>query len=149
MSLRQQIVDAINTRVATIKTANLYQTDIGDKPREWHVTSLDTSQTDTVIIRDIDDVKRSDPNGENSSRHTWALRVIIDAVLTPADGNPAKARLAIADIKKAIKVDPTWGGLAKRTEEVKDSLMVEKEGTRVGGAQVHVDIITSRKPFEG
>ncbi len=148
MSKRQTIVDAILTRSATMIVANGYQTNIGAKTREWHVTSLDNAQLDTLIIRDLDDVKRRDPNGENSSKHTWALRVLFDAVLTPADGNPAKARKAIADIKKMIAVDPTWGGLAKRTEEVKDSLMIEKEGTRVGGAQVAVDIITSRKHFE-
>lgn len=144
---RQLIVDAMNTRFATITVENGYQTNIGLKRREWHVTSLDTAQMDTIILRDMDDVRRTDPQGHNSGAHNWALRVVIDAILLPADSNPAKARKAIADIKKAIAVDPSWGGLARRTEEVRDSVMVEKEGTRVGGAQVHIDIITSRKPF--
>ncbi len=146
MSLRQQIVDAVKTRFALITIANLYETNIGNKLREWHVTSLDTAQLDTLVIRDtIDAVQPDDPN---SGKRTWALTIVADAIFSPADDNPTKARKAIADIKKAIAVDHRWGRLARRTDEVNDQLMIEKEGTRVGGAQVIFKIITSRKPFE-
>lgn len=146
MSLRQQLIDAVKTRFALITIAGGYQTNIGSKLREWHVTSLDTDQLDTLIIRDtIDAVLPDDPN---SGKRTWNLTIIADAIFTAADDNPAKARKAIADIKKAILVDQRWGGLARRTDEVSDQLMIEKEGTRVGGAQVIFKIVTSRKPFE-
>jgi hypothetical protein len=151
MSTRQQIVDAQIARFTTgataITTANGYATNIGSKGKEWQTTPLDEAQMDAILVRDTIDRERNDPNGQNSSRHTWELEMIVDAVLVETGQNAVQARRAIADIKKAVAVDPTWGGLARRTEEVSDQVMATKDGTRVGGAQVIYKIITSRKPW--
>lgn len=151
-SNRQSIVDAIIARFTTgataITVANGYQTNIGAKGKEWQTTPLDASQLDAILVRDQIDKERPDANGQNSSRHTWELEIIIDAVLSETGQNAAQGRKALADIKRAIAVDPTWGGLAKRSEEVSDQLMTDKEGSRVAGAQLIFKVITSRRPWE-
>ena len=149
---RQDLVDAVNARFTTGATAitasNGYRTNIGAKGKEWQTTPLDAAQMDAILVRDQINRRRPDPNGENSSKHTWALLMIVDAVLSETGQNAVQARKAIADIKQAVAVDPTWGGLARRSEEVSDQIMTDKEGTRVAGAQVVFNIITSRKPWD-
>ncbi len=145
---RQTLVDRILARFAGITTAGGYQTNIGAKKKEWQTTPLDESESPAILVRDPVDVVRPDPNGPNSSKHTWAQQIIADAVLPESDQNAVEARKAISDIKKAVAVDQTWGGLAKRSEEVSDKLMLDKTGARVAGVQVIFNVITSRRPWE-
>lgn len=141
-------MDAVDTRFGNITTANGYLTNIGGKYKQWFVTAPDDSQMDMITVRDTIDTQLSDPQGPNSGKHRWALTIVADAIFNPSDTGPVKARQAIADIKKAIAVDQRWGGLATRTQEVSDQIMIQKEGTRVAGAQVIFKIITSRQHFE-
>jgi len=147
MSKRQGIVTAANTRFAGIRTANGYQTNIGAIEREWQTTPLGENERTAVMVSDPVDTKLPDPIGPNSSRCLWALTLVIDAQLEESAQNAVEGRKAIDDIKKAIAVDDTWGGLAKRTEEVVDRLLKDKPGTRITGVQVIVRVITSRAKF--
>lgn len=148
---RQTLVDRILLRFADIKTANGYLTNLGNTTvKEWQTTPLDESEVATgkLIVRDPIDTVQPDPNGANSSRRTWAQQIIVDAVLQESDQNAVMARKAISDIKKAVGVDQTWGGLARRSDEVTDRVMLDKTSARVGGVQVIFNVITSRKPWE-
>lgn len=145
-SPRKDLMAAVATRFAAITVANGYQTNIGSKFKRWYVTSLDPAQLDALIVNDGLFTRNSDD--PNSGRHTWELTIFANIVLGPGDANPELATKAIEDVYKAIGVDPRWSGLARRTDEVSDEIKVDKEGTRVGGAQVIFKIITSRKPFE-
>jgi hypothetical protein len=153
MSVRQQIVNAVTARFAGITITNgvaigvPYETDIGAHQTEWHVTSFDPSQLDAVDVWDTIDTQLPDAEGKSSGLKPWALTIIANVVLAPAATNAAKARKAISDLKQAIAIDPTWGSIAKRTEEVSDEIKIAKDGTSVGGAQVIFKVITSRKPF--
>jgi hypothetical protein len=152
VNIRQAIITAIVARFTSgstaITLANGYQTNCGSKGKEWQTTPLDAAQMDAILVRDTIDKERSDPNGQLSSKHTWELEIVVDAVLAESGQNAAQARKAISDINKAVAVDHTWGGLAKRSEQVSEQLMTDREGTRVGGAQVIFKVITSRRPWE-
>jgi hypothetical protein len=148
MSDRQTLVDRILARFALITTGNGYQTNVGAKVREWQTTPLDENELSTILVRDPIASVRPDPNGPNSSKHTWAQQIIVDVVLPESGQNAVEARKAIADINKAVGVDQTWGGLARRSEQVNEKVMLDKPGGRVGGAQVIFNVITSRKPWE-
>lgn len=147
MSLRQQLVDAVLARFALITTANSYQTNIGANLEEWRTTPLGENETNFLNVRDTEDVIQPDPQGPNSGKRTWALLISAEAVMAETGQNAQHARKAIADIKKAIAIDQTWGGLARRTDEVSDSLMHDRSGARLGGALVQFKIVTSRQPF--
>ncbi len=145
-NLRQELVDKVRARFAAITIANGYRTDSGaGLMPDWYSTPLDESQLPALIVFDAIDTRLQDD--PNSGAHPWALRVITNVVFGPAADNPATARQAIADIKQAIALDPRWDGLARRSEEISDELKLDKEGTRVAGAQVIFQIITSRRPF--
>jgi hypothetical protein len=147
---RKDIVAKVLERFATITTANGYQTNIGAGLKRWFVTALDPAQLPALIVNDGKFVKNQDD--PNSGKHTWELEFFANIVLAPpatlSDNNHELATMAIEDIYKAIGVDPRWGSLARRTDEVSDEIRVDKEGTRVGGGQVIFKVITSRKPFE-
>jgi hypothetical protein len=146
--LRQNIVDANLTRFAQITVANGYKTNIGLVVREWQTTPLDETERTAILVHDPIDLVQPDPNGPNSSKRTWALQIVVDAVLQEAAQNAVEARKAISDIFKAIGVDPSWGGLARRSEEVSARILRDKSGANVTGAQVVYKVLTSRKPFE-
>jgi hypothetical protein len=150
MNLRQSIVDAILARFATIAIASGYQTNLGANVKEWQTTALDETDvaSGALLVRDPVDTKREDPLGEASSRRTWELQIIVDAVLQESAQNAVQGRKAISDIKKAVAVDQTWGALAKRSEEVSDKLMLDKADGHVAGVQVIFNVITSRKPWD-
>ena len=145
---RQTLVDRILARFALITPGNGYQTNVGAKVKEWQTTPLDESELTTLLVRDTIASVRPDPNGPNSSKHTWAQQIIVDAVLQESAQNAVEARKTISDINKAVGVDQTWGGLARRSEQVSEKLMLDKPGGRVAGVQVIFNVITSRKPWE-
>lgn len=145
---RQTLVTAILARFALITTAGGYLTNVGAKVKEWQTTPLDETQLTTLLVRDPIATKLPDPNGPNSSRTLWSTQIIVDAVLPEGGQNAAEARKTISDINKAVGVDQTWGGLAKRSEQVSEKLMLDKPGGLVAGVQVIFNVITSRRPWE-
>jgi hypothetical protein len=146
---RQAIVTAIKARFANITTANGYRTNIGAIQKEWQTTPLDAGEKPAHMIQDPLDTKLPDKNGEFSSRHQWALDIHVQTVLAEADQTAAEARKSISDVKDAVKVDPTWGGLAKRSEEVSDRVTRDPAGTNTTGGLVIFRVITSRAQWEG
>src|SRR6266498_1390396 len=130
---RQTLVDRILARFALITTANGYQTNVGAKVKEWQTTPVDESDVTTLLVRDTIATVRPDPNGANSSKHTWTTQIIVDAVLQEAAQNAVEARKTISDINKAVGVDQTWGGLARRSEQVNEKLMLDQPGGHVAG----------------
>lgn len=146
--MNQTLVDRILARFALITIANGYQTNAGNRVKEWQTTPLDESETSSILVRDLVAVKRPDPKGENSSKHTWATQIVVDLVFQESDQTAVEARKGISDINKAVGVDQAWGGLARRSEQVSEQLMLDKTGSRLAGARVIFNVITSRRPWE-
>lgn len=146
MSQRQQIFTAVKTRFAAIQMANGYQTNIGAKLTEWHLTPKEGGELDGLDLRDETETT-SLPDSRNSSLYTRQLQITAIAEVVEANDTATRARLALADIIRAIGVDPTWGGLARHTLPVEEEITVDGEGQRIGGARITFVVEYGRKPW--
>lgn len=109
-SKRQQIIDAIDARLKTIKTVNGYETDAGNNVFEWRATPLQDSELPALLFRDT----TSPVDDETYSMHLHTLSVEITLVASGATSADI-IRKMLADIQKAIGTDATWSGIAADT----------------------------------
>ncbi len=147
---RQQIVDAVKTRLALITTANGYQTDIGLKQTEWNPGPKGADpEADELPGHDIrDEVETTEVKDKNSGTFDRALEIVVIAELKEAGPGATLARKALEDLIKAVGVDPTWGGLARRTLPVEDDINVDELGQQIGAARLRFKVEYSRRPWE-
>lgn len=146
---RQQIVDAVKARLAAITTANGYQTDIGAKQTEWNPgpKSADPA-ADELPGHDIrDEVERTVVDDKNRGAYERALEITVVAEVKEAGPGATLARKALEDLIKAVGVDPTWGGLARRTLPVEDDITVDELGQQIGAARLVFTVEYSRPPW--
>jgi hypothetical protein len=134
MSRRQQIITAMTTRFKAITTANGYATNIGLQFHEWRTSELPQDGLPAQTLRDpVDEVTLPD---KDSLMHRHHLTIILDLVIGEAAEQATEARKALADVVKAIGVDPTWGGLAARTLPRREQIMTDAQGNWLGGARM-------------
>lgn len=118
---RHEILVAIGDRLREITIPNGYHTDIGVYTAYW-VTDLTEYGSSAVTWRD--------PEEEtivNNRFHDNSLSVELEAIVFTTipllDGC-----LLLADLIKAVGVDPTWGGLAIKTDIAGNEKTVETSG---------------------
>lgn len=147
---RQQIVDAVKARFAGITTANGYQTDIGLKQTEWNPGPKGADpEADELPGHDIrDEVEAAEVTNKNSGTFDRALEIVVIAELKEAGPGATLARQALEDLIKAVGIDPTWGGLARRTLPVEEDINVDELGQRIGAARLRFRVEYSRRPWE-
>lgn len=149
---RQQIVDALKTRFATIRTANEwapgqnYQTEIGASVTEHHPTTKGVGELPSVDIRD--EPEETDGSNRNKGTYERRLRVTAIAELVEADATAANARRALEDMICAVGVDPKWGGLARYSIPLDDEVTVDEDGQLIGAARLTFEVVYDRKPWE-
>lgn len=146
-SKRQQIVDAVKTRFATITKANGYETDIGLKQTEWHLTPKEQDDLPGHDIRDEVE-KTIIPENKNAGVYERRLKITVITEVPEGDATATESRKALADMIKAVGVDPKWGGLARRTLPDTDDVTVDEQGARTGAARLTMHIEYSRSPWE-
>lgn len=133
-SIRQRIIDAVRARLATIRTANGYKTDIGRNVREWQTTPLPVDELPAVCFRDPDNGIAEWTMRERDNR----VALMIEAA--GKDVAPATVRAYAEDLYRAIGIDETWGGLALVTEPLGDTIDLRTEGEDIGRATVRISI---------
>lgn len=112
--VRQQIVDAIAVRMATITTANGYRTDVGANIFHWKAGPFLAGEVPGMDIRD-NDTFLDDTVGEQEHTLDINLRCI-----TSGDASPETIRSIVADVTEAVRVDLTWDMLADDTGPITD-----------------------------
>ncbi len=143
-STRQQIVDAVKARFVAITTGNGYDANV-QKLAEWQLTPFEAADLTAITISDpTEETLISD---KNSGSYTRQLTIVADAVLTEADATAARARTLLADLVKAVGVDPTWSGLARYSLPVRAEVKVDEAGQRIGGVRLEFIVEYSRKPW--
>lgn len=147
---RQQIVEAVKARFAGITTVSGYQTNIGLKQTEWNPGPKGADpEADELPGHDIrDEVETTVVRDKNSGTYDRELEIIVVAELREADATATLARRALEDMIKAVGVDPTWGGLARRTVPVEDDINVDELGQQIGAARLRFKVEYSRRPWE-
>lgn len=108
MAKRQEIVDAIRERLATIRTVNGYATDVGAHVFEWRGKAMAESDLPAVAFRDTELKLRELTGGMQDVSLSVELIVVVSA----GAQTMGMTRAAIDDVIAAINFDPTWGGLA-------------------------------------
>ena len=139
VSIRQQIMGLIGTRLEGILIADGYETDIGSRVYEWRQESIPEALIPCLVYRDDPEESFADetvPRG----RHRHRLMVSVDVV---ALGSLviSTVRKMIADVIKAVGADTTWGGVALNTEPPMDEIYIEQKERKIGGATVKFVIL--------
>lgn len=147
---RQQIVDAVKARFALIAVANQYQTDIGLKQTEWNPGPKGADpEADELPGHDIrDEVETTVVREKNSGTYDRELEIVVIAELREGATGASLARKALEDLIKAVGVDATWGGLARRTVPVEEEVTVDELGQRISAARLRFKVEYSRRPWE-
>ncbi len=145
-SKRQDIVGAVKARMLTVLTANGYQTNIGADQTEWHLTAKAADALPSHEVRDA--VEEAVVDKPNAGLYERRLEITIIAELLEESAGATQARLALADIIKAVGVDTMWGGLAKFTLPLEERIMVAEEGQRISGVTITFVVVYFRQPWE-
>lgn len=129
---RQQIVDAIRSRLGEILVANGYNTDIGRHVFEWKVNAFSDTELPGVAFRDTDPKIRELTGGMQE------VSLPVEFIIGAASGATTMQviRAAIEDVLSAINSDFTWGGLAWDTAIDTVEAFAEQEGRLTGLAKI-------------
>jgi len=135
-NLRQQIVDAIETRLKTIRVANGYQTEAGQHVFPWRLVPIPDSDMPALCIYDTD--CNMSPDGA-IGYFTHELQVDIDAIVS-GSASRTTVRSIMEDVFRAVGVDRTWGGLAEHTEIQSHGINLEQAERVLGAGQVRMTV---------
>jgi hypothetical protein len=109
MSKRQDILDAVVTRLKTITTANGYNLAICSKVYDWRLTPVKPEDLPAIEVRDGDAlIEMTTMDGGLS--HSLQIKIV---VLASGITAAATARKGLADISRAIGTDPWFGTLVQ------------------------------------
>lgn len=114
-NLRESIMSAIETRLATITTANGYNTNVGNNVFLWRVDQMDpddSTHVPGIIIRDRNAEVQPAAGGVLSH----VLTVEIETVVLSDTTTDTTARSSAEDVLACVGTDQTWGGLADHSE---------------------------------
>lgn len=141
-SIRQKIVDAVNSRLETILTSNGYETDVGNSVHEWRSRGFAEKELPAIAYYDGGEVQEYS--------HSYQKRTLTIKIHIFASGNdsPKKIRKMMADVEKVIGTDVTWGDLADQTKPIHCDMEVELEDKRVAGALLIYEIFYQTKRFD-
>ncbi len=135
-STRQDIIDAIDTRMKTITTANGYKTNAGNNVFDWLDRDLADSELDAIIYRDKSSVMDMSDFDSKMSSVIVEIEVKTKSTTTTA----AQVREMIEDTYKAIGTDETWGGLALQTMPKSDDIDVQQSDKITGSGTIMIEI---------
>lgn len=137
-TIRQQIIDAIQTRFEGITVVNGYNSDMGLHISQWKATPLNADDFPALEYRDIA-CNRVD--GAPIGFFRWALNMEIEIVTASGATTITDVREMLADVYKAIGTDETWGALAQWTEQPSDAVIIEQQDKIIGGAKILFNIV--------
>lgn len=122
-TVREQVVDAVASRFRQILVANGYNTDVGNSVYIWKDTAFSVEELPALNIRD----ESSDIEDLTNKQETIRLNFRTDIVVSNSNPIPT-IRAILEDVRKAISVDETFGGLVLYTRMVGDEIdSVSKE----------------------
>lgn len=141
-SVRQDVVTDLLTRLATITTANGYETDIGSNVDEHRTTDWQESELEGIDVRDpSEDVEIRGAN------HAMTIHFEIEAKTTGGT-SPEKVRDIIADVTKAIGLSPKFSSSVQDIKPVEnESMNFNKKDKLFGSVLMKFDVRYVTKAF--
>lgn len=156
-TIRQQIVDAIEARLKSIKLGSSFtvngtsiacRTNIGDSVSVWRTLPLADRENWFVAVQDLDAPITRGPGEAEFGRHLHNLRVrVVLASKRTVRGDDApeyNVRNMLADVMAAVGSDPFWTvsgtRLAHWTDVEETALEVDETGARMAGASLMLTV---------
>jgi hypothetical protein len=136
MSIRQQIMSAVDTRFKTILTGAGYNTNIGLHVFDWLERDLADTEIDALVYFD----RTNDIEGNTIHAYLNKLQLEIGVKTKDAFSTAAQIRLMIQDVYKAIGTDDRWSGLAIDTQPVLEVIDIQQWDKVMGSAIITVII---------
>lgn len=137
MSKRQQIVDAIETRMKTILTTGGYATNAGQHVFVWRKTPIPETELPSICIYDGECQIYYEETPVGLQGHFLTVELVADAKGAAAQVDVRKIN---ADVVKSIGTDPTWGGLAIDTDLISHGINMEQGDKPIGAGVVQIKI---------
>ncbi len=135
-SKRQQIIEALDTRLKTIKKTSGYKSDIGNHVYDWLDRDLDDSELPALIYRD-----RTNPiESYTVLNYLNQVNVEIEVKAKSASTTAESVREMIEDVYKAIGTDDRFGGLAVDSQPVSDEINISHEDKIKGTGTINIII---------
>jgi len=136
---RQQIIDTIKTKLAAIKTANGYYTNIGDNVFEWKANPMETSKLPGVEVRDTEETLLSAESQSTYNLHDFMMTVELKVLC--AESTPtATVRKMIIDVYKLIGANLTWSDYAIYTYLISNAIDLDQQNKLIAGATITIQI---------
>ena len=140
-SIRQQIMDAVGTRLRSILVTNGFVTNLGENVHEWRIAPFPINGAAGIVFRD------TVCNTIQAEGHRQSLQIEVDIVARPGQ-TAADLRTMIADVYSAIGRDIFWGGLAMDTVPESDEIRIEQGEQRIGGASIKFSIVYRTREWD-
>ena len=137
MSIRQQIINILDTELKKILKTNGFNTDAGKNVWAWRDNPLTRAELTGLIYRDA--LNRKFPVSP-IGKFRWALRIEVAIFGTSAN----EVRAGIEDVLKVIGncEETKWGGNAQDTLLADgDEMAVEKHDIETGAAILTFEVI--------
>lgn len=129
-TIRQRIVDALETRLGSIMIAGGYKTDAGENVFKWRDHAVPEANLPAILFRDNGETREQDT--VNKVSHFLELGLQILASGETADET---IRQIYGDILQALRVDESFGDLAEMVILPEDSLEVFQVSNKTFGAE--------------
>ena len=145
---RQQLVDAIITRLEDISVANGYETNAGARVEDWP-RRFDDAECPALGVYDLSEASDKSDRESGFQERTLTIQVrIFVASNTPA----SDLRAIIGDVERAVGVDQYWPDvsgepLAMGTWPRRAGMVVPNEAMELAGAAVEFDVQYSTATF--
>jgi len=154
---RQQIVNELKLRLATIQIANGYQTDIGlnggnpidDWPTQYQEEELE--EATRLGVFEITQRKPQDQPRQKGVMNTMSCQV---RIFHKRGTTPAELRTMIGDVEQALiqdwesgDEDPTLGGVVVDMVSDEVGFIVPPDTFQIDGAAVAFDVLFLTNPF--
>ena len=141
-SKRQKIIDLAVVLMQTIRTANGYQTELGEHVEDWRV-NWDDSELPALSVCDTVADENLANNEPSASLQTNRLPLLF-RIFVKSDTSAADLRKMIADVKMALKTNLRWNDgttdLAMWTLPSGSGIVVPTESFEIAGAEIRVEI---------
>lgn len=142
-AIRQQLVDAIETRLGLIAPGHVFQLPSGPHVCDnnilgvypWRKVPFSQAQIPAIAFWDADAPVQPGP----VSQHEHSLKIALEVHVA---GNTAAttARSIMQDILAAIGSDPRWGNLARWTDIDSHEIAVDQAGDVIAGVSINFTV---------
>ena len=143
---RQQIIDALDTRLKTILTTGGYLTNAGAHVYPWLPETAQIADVIALVYRDPDENNSAATEG-SLGYHRHVLTIEIEIRCAAGSVTVETARKVLADIETAIGTDPKWTALAIRTDPGSNRIETAQNSNIVSRAVMNFAITYQTKAW--